>query len=150
MRYEQFTSGDISYAYKINTISDVLDLKRFKKRSFNNFKELLKKNTEVEAKKLARDVFVSFLKKLSQDLIVENDIFVFPAPGFGYIKISNTADANREDYVYDIESNGKIWTPRMKLDPNIVKRNKKHYKLRFNEKLRNQMFELIQNGHKYA
>ena len=149
MRYNQFTFGGISYAYKINSISDVLDTNRFKKRSFNSYKELLNMRRETEAKKVATDVFVSFLKKLSEDLMVENNIYVFPSPGFGYIKISNTADVDRDDYVYDIESEGKIWTPRVKINSEITKRSKKHYKLRFNLNLRRKMFKLIQEGHKY-
>jgi hypothetical protein len=104
----------------------------------------------VEGKKLATDIFVSFLKKLAYQLIEENDIYIFPANGFGYIKISNTADPNRPDYVYNIESEGKIWTPRLKLDPELNKRNKKHYYLRFNQPLRQKMFELIRSGHKYG
>lgn len=150
MRYKQFESADISYAYKINSISDVLDLKRFPKRSFDNYKTLLNKRTEAEAKLLATAIFVSFLKKLAYQLIEENDIYIFPANGFGYIKISNTADTNRPDYVYDIESEGKIWTPRLKLDPELNKRNKKNYKFRFNQPLRQKMFELIRAGHKYG
>jgi len=149
MIYKQFTSDDISYAFKVNSISDLLDLDRFEKRSFGSFKELLKMDRETEAKKLAKDIFVSFLKKLSQDLIVENDIYIFPSPKFGYIKISNTADRKREDYVYDIDSDGKIFTPKLRIDPALVKRSKKHYKLRFNGTLRMQMYNLIQNGHKY-
>lgn len=150
MRYEQFESADISYAYKVNTIKDVLDLKRFPKRSFVNYKTLFNKRTEVEAKKLATDIFVAFLKKLAYQLIEENDIYIFPANGFGYIKISNTADPNREDYVYDIESEGKIWTPKLTLDPELNKRNKKTYKLRFNQPLRQKMYDMIKAGHKYG
>lgn len=149
MIYKQFTNDEISYAFKVNSISDVLDLNRFNKRSFSSFKELLKMKRETEAKKLAKDILVSFLKKLSQDLIVENNIYIFPSPKFGYIKVSNTADSSREDYVYDIESDGKIFTPKLRIDPKLVLRNKKHYKLRFNGTLRMQMFNLIQNGHKY-
>ena len=104
---------------------------------------------ETEAKKLATDVFISFLKKLADDLIMENNIYIFPSPAFGYIKISNTADSNRDDYVYDIDSEGKIWTPKVKINSDITKRSKKHYKLRFNLKLRQKMFKLIQEGHKY-
>lgn len=150
MRYKQFESVDISYAYKINSISDVLDLSRFPKRSFDNYKSLFNMKTEVEAKKLATDIFVAFLKKLAYQIIEENDIYIFPANGFGYIKISNTADPKRPDYVYHIESDGKIWTPRLKLDPELNKRNKKRYKFRFNEPLRKRMAELIRNGHKYG
>lgn len=150
MRYKQFESADISYAYKINSISDVLDIKRFPKRSFTNYKTLFNKQTEAEAKKLATDIFIAFLKKLAYQLIEENDIYILPANGFGYIKISNTADPKREDYVYDIESDGKIWTPRLKLDPELNKRNKKTYKFRFNQTLRHRMFELIKQGHKYG
>lgn len=150
MRYEQFDADGISYAYKINSTSDVLDLKRFPKRSFTNYKTLLNKKTEVEAKKLATDIFVLFLKKLAYQLIEENDIYIFPAEGFGYMKIANTANPNREDYVYDIESDGKIWTPKLKLDSELNKRNKKRYKFRFNQPLRQRMFELIKKGHKYG
>ena len=149
MRYKQFTNNDASYAYKVNSLSDVLDLKSFSKRSFNSFKSLLGMKTEAEAKKVATDVFNSFLDKLSKDLIEENNIFIFPSPGFGYLKISNTANDNRPDYVYDIESDGKIFTPRLKINKEITQRNKKHYRLRFNTKLRTRMYQLIKSGHKY-
>lgn len=150
MRYEQFNSDGISYACLINSISDVLDLKRFQKRSFDNYRTLLKKSTEAEASKLATDIFVLFLKKLSYSLIEENDIYVFPFKDFGYLKISNMANPNREDYVYDINSDGKVWAPKLKLNNELNKINKKKYKFRFNEKLRMRMFELIKQGHKYA
>jgi len=149
MRYEQFVNDDATYAYKINSLSDVLSLDNFKKRSFSSYKDLLGTKTESEAKSIATHVFNSFLSKLSTDLIENNEIFVFPSPGFGYLKVSNTANENRSDYIYDIESDGRVFTPRLKINQEITKRNKKHYRLRFNTRLRTKMYHLIKSGHKY-
>ena len=149
MRYKYFERDGICFTFKINSVEDTLDLNRFKRRSFKDFKEVLKMNRERAAKKLAKDMVVSLLKRISHDLIYNNEIFIFPIPAFGYVKISNTANFNREDYVYDIESDGKIWTPKFKVNPDIWKKNKKHYKIRFNQTLRQKMFDLIQTGHKY-
>ena len=149
MKYKRWESNGFGYTFKINYIDDVLDLKRFEKRSFKSFKEVLKLKQEREASQIAKNVFTSFLKAVAHDLIVNNEIFVFPIPSFGYIKISNTANPKRKGYVYDIESDGKIWTPKLTLDKTLLKRNKKHYKLRFNQNLRLQMCDLIMSGHKY-
>lgn len=149
MKYKRWESFGFGYTFKVNYLDDVLDLNRFKKRSFKDFKELLDKPTEREAKKLAKDVFTSFLKLLVVDLIENNEIFILPIRNFGYIKISNTANHRRKDYVYDIMSDGKIWTPKVFLHERVIKRNKKHIKLRFNQKIRIRMAELIQSGHKY-
>lgn len=149
MKYKRWEAFGFGYSFKINYIDDVFDLERFKKRSFKNFKELLGKPTEREAKQIAKNVFTSFLKLMVDDLIENNEIFVFPIRTFGYTKISNTANTRRKDYVYDILSDGKIWTPKLFLDERILKNNKKHFKLRFNQNIRNRMRELIESGHKY-
>ena len=67
----------------------------------------------------------------------------------GYIKISNTANTKRFDYKYNVNTEGKIFTPRIKLDKRIHEINRKHYKVRFNQVLRQKMYELINDGHKY-
>jgi hypothetical protein len=149
MKYKRWYCLDHAYTHKVNYIDDVFDLKRFKKRSFTDFKELLNMPKEREAKQKAKNVLTSFLKTLAQDIIVKNEIFVLPCVNFGYIKITNTADPRRKDYFYDIESEGKIFTPKLTLDNRVVKMNKKHYKLRFNQNLRIQMMNLIKSGHKY-
>jgi len=149
MKYKTWEAYGNQFTYKVNLLDDVLDLTRFKNRPFVDFKEVLKMPREREAKKLAKDVFTFFLKRLAEDLIYENDIFVLPLPSFGYIKVANTANPRRKDYFYDIESDGKIWTPRIKLDPMNIRRTKKHYKVRFNRDLRNKMQDLIESGHKY-
>ena len=150
MQYKQWESTGISYAFKLNLLDDVLDLDRFDKRSFKDFKELLRLDKERQAKRLAKKIYTDFLKLVAQDLIVNNDMFVMPMKGFGYIKVSNTANPNREDYVYDIESDGKIWCPRLRVDQEIQKKNKRHYKVRFNQTLRIQMADMILKGHKYV
>jgi len=149
MKHKRWENRGFNYTYRVNYLDDVLDIDRFKKRKFTDFKELFKTNRERKAKKLGKDIFTDFLKLLSQDLIENNDIFVFPEKNFGYIKVTNTANSNRKDYRYNIESEGKIFTPRIKLDNRLLKRNKKHYKVRFNQKLRHKMYELITDGHKY-
>ena len=55
---------DGGFFYKINYLDDILDISRFKKRRFKDFKELLKLRTEREAKKKAKDVFTDFLSVL--------------------------------------------------------------------------------------
>jgi hypothetical protein len=149
MKYKTWESFGTKFTFTVNMLDDVLDLNRFRRRSFTDFKTLLKVKREREAKKIAKDVFTAFLKKMSEDLIYENDIFVLPIPSFGYIKVSNTANPRRKDYFFDIESDGKIWTPKIKLNPENLRRTKKHYKVRFNQKLRNEMQVLIESGHKY-
>jgi len=140
---------DGGFFYKINYLDDILDISRFKKRRFKDFKELLKLRTEREAKKKAKDVFTDFLECMSEDLIEQNDAFVLPIIKMGYLKISDTADPKRIDFRYDQTAGGKIYTPRLKLDKRITLKNKKHYRVRFNQKIRMKMFQLIQNGHKY-
>lgn len=149
MKYKRWCSLFHGHTFKVNYIDDVLDLERFTKRSFTDFKGLLGMPREREAKQKAKDVLTSFLKVLAQDLIVNNEIFIFPVRNFGYVKITNTANPRRKDYFYDIESEGKIFTPKLTLDNRLLKINKKHYKLRFNQVLRIQMMNLIQSGHKY-
>jgi len=149
MKYRTWINRGFRFGYKVNLLDDVLDIKRFTKRTFSSFKDLFKLDRERKAKKLAKDIFTDFLRLLAEDLIENNNIFVFPEKNFGYVKISNTANASRKDYVYNIESDGKIFTPRIKLDKRIFNRTKKHYKIRFNQLLRCKMFDLITSGHKY-
>ena len=149
MKYKRWEKFGFGYSFRINYIDDVLDLDRFKKRSFKDFKELLGKPTEREAKQIAKNVLTSFLKLVVTDLIENNEIFIFPLKDFGYVKISNTANPRRKDYFYDILSEGKIWTPKLFLNKDLIKKNKKHYKFRFTQEIRIRMAELIKSGHKY-
>lgn len=149
MKYKRWESFGFGYTFKINYIDDVLNVERQKKRSFTDFKELLGLHREREAKQKAKDVFTDFLKLLADDLIDNNEIFVFPKRGFGYIKIANTANPRRKDYFYDIESEGKIFTPKLLLDKSVLRITRKHYKLRFNQNLRIKMYLKISQGHKY-
>lgn len=141
--------NESGFYYKVNYLDDILDLSRFKNRKFKDFKELLSLKTEREAKKKAKDVFTDFLELMVDDLIESNDIFVLPIINMGYLKITNTANPERSDYRLEKTSSGKIYTPRLKLDKRITWKNKKYYKVRFNQKIRMRMFELITNGHKY-
>ena len=149
MKHKTWINKGFKFVYRVNYLDDVLDINRFKKRKFADFKDLFKMDRERKAKKLGKDIVTDFLKLLSEDLIDNNDIFVFPEKNFGYIKVTDTANSNRKDYIYNVDSEGKIFTPRIKLDDRIVKRNKKHYKVRFNQALRHKMYENITNGHKY-
>jgi len=149
MKHKTWTNKGFKFAYRVNYLDDVLDISRFTKRKFTDFKDLFKMDRERKAKKLGKDIVTDFLKLLSEDLIDNNDIFVFPEKNFGYIKVTDTSNSNRKDYIYNVSSEGKIFTPRIKLDDRIVKRNKKHYKVRFNQTLRNKMYEKIIDGHKY-
>jgi len=149
MKYKMWKYKGKKFSFKVNYLDDVLNILRFKKRTFKDFKDLFNIDRERKAKKLAKDIFTDFLKTLSTDLIENNNIFVLPERNMGYVKISNTANPKRYDYTYNVNTEGKIFTPRIKLDKRIHERNKKHYKVRFNQLLRQRMFELINDGHKY-
>ena len=124
MKYVQWHTNGESFIVKINGINDVFDLHRFKyDNDFNSFKELVGGTRERESAQVAKNVFNDFLKLLAQDLIVNNEIFLMPFAQFGYIKMSNMADSRREDYVYDIQSEGKIWCPHIKLDKHVRVQN---------------------------
>jgi hypothetical protein len=103
---------------------------------------------EREAKKMAKDVFTDFMTAVADEMI-NNNYFVFPRRGFGYMTISNTANPEREDYIYDIDTGGKIYSPRIKISEDVFTTPKRNYKVRFNQVLRNKMYNNIINGRKY-
>ncbi len=78
MKYKTWKNSGFSFVYKVNYLDDVLDIGRFKKRKFSDFKELFKTNRERKAKKMGKDIFTDFLKLLSTDLVDNNDIFILP------------------------------------------------------------------------
>lgn len=149
MTYKEWKGHGVSYCFRWNGINDIFDTNRFPPK-FKSFSDLLNMGNERDAAQVAKDVFTDCMRLVAEDMIERNEIFIFPVQGFGYMKISNTANVRRPDYVYDIESDGKIYTPRIKLDPRIRENNKRHYRVRFNKVLRNRMADLILNGHKYS
>ena len=66
MKYKTWEAYGNQFTYRVNLLDDVLDLTRFKNRSFTDFKEVLKMPREREAKKLAKDVFTFFLKRVAR------------------------------------------------------------------------------------
>ena len=68
MKYRTWINRGFRFGYKVNLLDDVLDIKRFTKRTFSSFKDLFKIDRERKAKKLAKDIFTDFLKLLADDL----------------------------------------------------------------------------------
>jgi len=132
--------------YSINGINDVFNTKRF---PFSEFKELTGEVDERAAQQKAKNIFKDFLKLVADDIILENNIFILPVRGMGYIMIKRCENLDRDDYVYQFHSDGKIFTSRFKINDEYRERTKKIFKFRFNQVNRNRMADLIINGHKY-
>jgi len=137
---------DIDFVYSINGINDVFNTKRF---PFSEFKELTGEVDERAAQQKAKNIFKDFLKLVADDIILENNIFILPVRGMGYIMIKRCENLDRDDYVYQFHSDGKIFTSRFKINDEYRERTKKIFKFRFNQVNRNRMADLIINGHKY-
>lgn len=149
MRCRKFISKevtDIDFVYSINGINDVFNTKRF---PFSEFKELTGEVDERAAQQKAKNIFKDFLKLVADDIILENNIFILPVRGMGYIMIKRCENLDRDDYVYQFHSDGKIFTSRFKINDEYRERTKKIFKFRFNQVNRNRMADLIINGHKY-
>jgi len=147
MKLKRFWYTEGSFYYVRNNVSDILNINRFK-APFTSFKEVTKESTERKGKQIAKDMFTDMMSMMAEDLI-KNDYFIFPKKNFGYITITDTADPNRKDYVYNIETGGSIYSPIMKLNKLAFKTAKRNYKLRFNQYYRNIMCNKINDGNKY-
>lgn len=104
---------------------------------------------EVEAMRKARDVFNVFLEMLVEDLL-EGHYFVFPLRKFGFLKITDKTDYERDDYIYDIETRGRFFKPALFLDRRVVTSHRRRYIFRFNSILRKKLYELVTNGKLYT
>tara|TARA_Y100001956_G_C4099600_1_gene176977 strand:- start:610 stop:1053 length:444 start_codon:yes stop_codon:yes gene_type:complete len=147
MKLKRFWFDTGSFYYIRNNVEDILNIKRFKS-PFKSFKEVCRTKTERKGKQIAKDMFTDMMQMIADDLI-KNDYFVLPRKNFGYMTIADTADPNRKDYVYSIETSGSVYSPILKLSKKELKTAKKNYKLRFNQHYRNIMCNEINNGGKY-
>ena len=147
MKLKRFWYREGSFYHVRNNMEDILNVNRFK-APFKDFKEITKEKTERKGKQIAKDMFTDMMGMIADDLI-NNDYFVFPKRKFGYITITDTADPERDDYIYNISTGGSIYTPIIKLERSSLKTAKKNYKLRFNQYYRNIMCKEINDGRKY-
>ena len=150
MKYEQHISDVASYSYRVNFLGDVLDLKRFKNRDFKDFKELFGTNRERKATVFAKQIFNDFLELMIDDLIYNNNIYLFPKLEFGYIKISDIANPNNPNYVFNIETDGKIFGPKIKLDKRILRKTRMHFNIEFGKEIQEKFNKELAAGHKYS
>lgn len=133
----------------MNTVTDILDLKRFKRRKFKGFKNLVGINYERQAAVKAKEIFNDFLMLMGQDLVDNNDCYVLAKRGFGYINVANIANPNSPDYVYNIETDGKIYGPKLKLDIRIMRFTRLHFRVEFGKELQTRLESQVAAGHKY-
>ena len=106
IRYE--SDAGVKFVRK-NNLDDVLDLDRFRLRSFKDYKSLLKTRTEVAGERLAKKLLRRMLQMMMTDLL-ENDIFVFPEQKFGYLRIGNLRNFKSDDeYPWDPRYDGAVY-----------------------------------------
>lgn len=91
-----------------------------------------------------------FLKELKNDLIYNNDTFIFPEKGFGFVYITDKTNVNSDKFMFNFETEGKTYGPKLFLNKELVKRNKRLYRMRFTQTGRKQIKEQIAKKHYYA
>ncbi|MEO7397232.1 MAG: hypothetical protein ABIW84_01575 [Ilumatobacteraceae bacterium] len=145
-------TGD-SFFYTLNNIEDLVDRDKNYAGQFKFLRELFGiHGSGAERKAIAmgnaitRDVF----KLILTDMIMDNDYFVFPAEKFGYMKISDMTNEDREDYVYNFETQGRYFGARLMLDRSVQRLNKKHYRIKLSEANIKRIYnQVTQHGKSY-
>lgn len=110
-------------------------------------------------KATVKEICIEFLEMLMDDLIEENNYFLFPLHKFGYMFIGKEGNINHENYRYDpvkgidnfSETEHSLFQP-MILGKEIAKlanMNKWTYRARFLGKTQKKFQSVIDNGHYY-
>ena len=84
------------------------------------------------------------------DLIYNNDTFVLPEKGFGFICVTDKTNMNNENYSYNFETEGKVYGPKIIINKEQTKKTKKLYRMRFTQIGRRKIKQQVAKKHYYA
>lgn len=84
-----FKQNSSEHWIRRNNLDDILNLSRFNSSKIESFSALFGTRTEREGKNIAKRLLCRMNELMAQDLIGNNDIFVLPRQGVGYLKISD-------------------------------------------------------------
>lgn len=145
--FKEKTTG-LEIKYLIANVDDLIDLKKNRTYSINNYKEIFGVDRERKAKQLAKDMFTDMMKMMADDMIEKNYAIVFPYHKFGYMSVADNSKINPE-FNFNIETNGHGSGLKLCLDHRIGRNSKKLYRARFVQPLRQKVAEMERAGHKY-
>ena len=99
--------------------------------------------------RIIRKVVAIFLELLVKDLIYNHETFVFPYKNFGKMFIGINYNFKSPKYVFNIETGGLNFAPRIELTPLGLKKTGQLYYMCFLPKWRDLMEQEISNGRRY-
>jgi len=154
LKSKTFSFGGKDIHYTVYNLDDLLNTDIFRmplyvwwKRFFKVEKET---NNERVGRKMAKMIVNLFLKELMNDLIYQNDTFVLPEKGLGFIAVTNKTNYQSETFQYDFETEGKTYGPKIFISKEQTKKTKKLYRMRFTQIGRRKVREQIAKKHYYA
>lgn len=147
-RYKAYdNSDDAVLRYIVNNVEDLYNTDRFK--TDMKFSEMLNTSKERDAKRKARKLFTEMMEMIADDLIYNNDNFVFPFREFGSMCVTDIASRGILNYRYKYDTDGAIYGLKVGLSKRVRDHNLKFYRGRFNRENQNKVNELIAQGHRY-
>jgi len=154
LKNKKFTHNGKDIYYTVYNLDDLLDTSIFYmplyiwwKRFFKVEKE---SNNERVGRKMAKMIVNLFLKELMNDLIYENDTFVLPEKGLGFMCVTNKTNYQSDNFRFDFETEGKTYGPKLFINKEQTKKTKKLYRMRFTHTGRRKIREQIAKKHYYA
>ncbi len=97
------------------------------------------------AKKLVRDMLALMLEDL-----FDNDVFIFPKPGFGYLKIADIRPLLGDRYRFNIAHDGAVYGGLCHLDPLIIRViGNRRYNFQLTQRSMARLRDLRDAGKKY-
>lgn len=143
--------------YLINNVDDLIDLDDNPYLDVDSFVEFFSiegLTTERAAKQKARNIITDFFRMVAEDLIENNDVFVFPQYRFGRMYVGDVSGLTWKGYHRNVGKNmidagGK--TPGLKLIINgkTNRYSSKMYRGKFNRVNSNRITNKVLQGHKY-
>ena len=139
--------------HRVANVDDLLNEKVHRPKYFKDVKTLLNIKTDREAKTKAKEMINDFLSMLTDDMIYNNDVFIFPIEKFGYMGITDKTHFyhHRNMPIRNFfECGGKNFGPCILIDKEVAKKNDKFYHMRFTRPNRLKLIEHVKTGNRYG
>jgi len=147
-KYKDAKTGT-EFWYQINNVEDLIDLEDNPYFKYNSFAEFFDMTKERQAKQKAKDIISDFFSMIADDMIENNDFFVFPQYRFGRMYVGDISSFTWKRQGDIIETGGKRMGLKLIINQMTNRYSSKMFRGRFNRVNSQRVLNNVLKGHKY-